>query len=137
MIHRLAIVVALVGVVVVAAAFTTARITLFEVEKEANDLVVTWQAEEEDGVREYELSRRTPYSNDQYVQIKSMPAHGPRKLYRYRDDQVYKNSSEMVDYRLDIVYADGSREIGVRTASINYTSTAVRRTWGSIKAMFQ
>ena len=114
-----------------------ARVTLFEVQKDGSDLVISWQSEQEDGVREYELQRRTPYSNDQFVRIKTVPAHGPGKLYRYRDDQVYKNAADMVDYRLDVVLTDGSREIGVRTYSINYTSTAVRRTWGSIKAMFQ
>src|SRR5690606_37615349 len=104
------------------------RVTVFEVQREGNDLVITWQADAEEGVREYDLHRRTPYSNDQYVKIKSLPAHGAGKLYRYRDDQVYKNAADMVDYRLDVVYQDGSREVGVRTYSINYTSTAVRRT---------
>lgn len=137
MIQRIAIIVAAVGCMTVLAAFTSARITLFEVQREANDLIITWQAEEEDGVREYELNRLTPYSNNTWTRIKSMPAHGAGKLYRHRDDQVYKNASEMVDYRLDVVYQDGTRTVGVRTASINYTSTAVRRTWGSIKAMFQ
>lgn len=113
------------------------RVTVFEVQKEGNDLVVTWQAELEDGVREYDLRRHTPYSNGEFVLIESVQAHGVGKLYRYRDDQVYKNAADMVDYRLDVVYEDGSREIGVKTHSINYTSTAVRRTWGSIKAMFQ
>ena len=114
-----------------------ARVTVFEVQKEGSDLVVSWQSDLENDVREYDLLRRTPYSNDQFVRIKTMPAHGAGKLYRYRDDQVYKNAADMIDYRLDVVFSDGSREIGVRSESINYTSTAVRRTWGSIKAMFQ
>ena len=117
--------------------FAGARITVFEVQKEESDLVVTWQAEVEDGVRAYELQRRTPYTNGQFVRIQSVSAHGAGKPYRYRDDQVYKSAADMVDYRLDVVYDDGSREVGVKTTSINYTPTAVRRTWGSLKAMFK
>lgn len=114
-----------------------ARVTVFEVQREGNDLVVIWQSELEDGVREYELRRQTPYSDGGYVLIKAVQAHGVGKQYRYRDDQVYKNTADMIAYRLDVVYQDGSREVGVKDFSINYTPTAVRRTWGSIKAMFQ
>lgn len=114
-----------------------AQVTLFEIQREGNDLVVIWQAELEDGVRQYELNRLTPYSDGGFVMIKSVPAHGVGKQYRYRDNQVYKNAADQVAYRLDVVFQDGSRTVGVKLESVNYTPTAVRRTWGSIKAMFQ
>ena len=119
-----------------AALFAGTRVTRFDVQREGNNLVISWQSDVENDVREYELHRRTPNSSD-FRRIKTVAAHGSGKLYRYIDDQVYKNAADMVDYRLDVVYQDGSKEIGVRSYSINYTSTAVRRTWGSIKAMFQ
>lgn len=107
----------------------------FGVTKQGNNLVISWVSEFEDGVREFELHRRTPNSSD-YRRITTIAAHGPGKRYSYTDDQVYKNAADMVDYQLVVVYQNGSKEV-VSTVSINYTSTAVRRTWGSIKAMFQ
>lgn len=109
----------------------------FKVEKTNSDLKITWQAEQETGVRQYELFRRSSNSNNQYVKIqKSFPAQGIGRTYTYVDDQVYKNNSQQIGYRLEVVYDNGVRQI-LRTESVDYTSTAVRRTWGSIKAMFQ
>ena len=90
----------------------------------------------EDGVARYDLQRRSRFSNDQFVDVTSIVSHGTGKSYRFIDDQVYKSASEQVDYRLEVVYDNGVREqLGIR--SVNYTPTAIRRTWGSIKAMFQ
>jgi hypothetical protein len=35
-----------------------------------------------------------------------------------------------------VVYSNGLREV-LASKSLNYTSTPLRRSWGSIKAMFQ
>lgn len=108
----------------------------FKVEEQENDLVVTWQTTQESEVREYELQRMTRFTNNQFVKVQAIEPHGPNKPYVYRDDQVFKASSEQVDYRLEVIYEDGVREQLARE-QVNYTSTAIRRTWGSIKAMFQ
>ena len=111
-----------------------AQVTTFVVEKSGSDIVVSWTAESEDGLREYVLFRKTPFTTD-WVQVQQFNAHGPGKPYRYRDTEVYKNAADMIDYRLDLVFSDGSRQ--QKFEQVEYTSTAVRRTWGSIKAMFQ
>ncbi len=112
------------------------KLEYFDVKPEGRDFAIKWQMEVEDEVRIYELTRRTPYSNNQFVAVQTFSAHGVGVPYEFRDDQVYKSASEQLDYRLVAVYENGLREV-VITLSMNYTSTAVRRTWGSIKAMFQ
>ena len=114
----------------------TVRIDFFRVGEMGNNLVVEWQTQVEEGVKEYELLRMTRFTNNQFVRVKSIPPHGTDKSYIYRDDQVFKSSGELVDYRLEVVYTDGARE-QLASEQVNYTSTAIRRTWGSIKAMFQ
>ncbi|MFT4604611.1 MAG: hypothetical protein ACI9W4_001344 [Rhodothermales bacterium] len=113
-----------------------AKLEYFEIVPDGRDFVVKWQMETEDEVREYELTRRTPYSNQQFVKVQGLVAHGTGVPYEFRDDQVYKSASDQLDYRLEVIYQNGLREV-VLTQSVNYTSTAKRRTWGSIKAMFQ
>lgn len=108
----------------------------FEIRAEGADFVVTWSTELEEDVREFEIQRRTPSSNDQFVKVHGIPGHGPQKAYSFRDTQVFKSGSDKLDYRLEVVYTSGIREV-LRSQSLNYTSTATRRTWGSLKAMFQ
>lgn len=112
------------------------RLSSFDVSPDGRSFAITWQTEAEEEVREFEIMRRTPYSNDQFVRVHALKAHGVGRPYAYRDDQVYKSAADQVDYRLEAVYANGMREVVV-SKSLNYTTTAIRRTWGSIKAMFQ
>ncbi|MDA1028301.1 MAG: hypothetical protein O3B41_04510 [Bacteroidetes bacterium] len=112
------------------------RIVSFSLQAEGRDFVISWQSEIEEDVRQFEIMRRTPFSNEQFVRVFEAPAHGVNKLYGFRDSQVFKSGSDKVDYQLEAVYSNGVREI-VKTQSMNYTTTAVRRTWGSLKAMFQ
>lgn len=113
----------------------TVQLSYFDVEAREADFLVAWQTEVEEEVRAYELFRKTSY-NDEYMLVQAFDAHGSDKVYEFVDDQVYKSASEEVDYRLDAIFANGLRQqLGHR--SVNYTPTYVRRTWGSIKAMFQ
>lgn len=113
------------------------ELAFFNVAVEGNDLVVTWQANREEGVRQYELRRRTPASKGQYVRIDPPIApQGVGKLYRYVDRQVYKQPADEVAYQLWVIFTDGTAQ-QLAEQAVNYTPTAVRRTWGSIKAMFQ
>ena len=113
------------------------QLEFFQVENQSQEFVITWKSLIEEDVRVFELTHRTALSSgEQFVTVFAPEAHGTDKVYTYRDNQVYKSGSEKVDYQLWAVYTSGVREV-VATKSVNYTSTAVRRTWGSLKAMFQ
>ena len=112
------------------------RLSQFAIDELGGDFTISWQTEVEEQVHAFELLRRTPNSNDEFVLVQSVDAHGVNKPYRFTDRQVYKAGSDKLDYRLDVVYSDGVRET-LKSQSLNYASTAVRRTWGSLKAMFQ
>lgn len=132
---RISILIALV-LMLTAANMASVKLSYFEVNREQNNFVVTWLAELEEDVRSYELYRKTAYVQD-FARIAEInQPHGAGKEYIYKDDQVYKVGSELVDYRLEVVFTDGSRQT-LAQRNVNYTPTAVRRTWGSIKAMFQ
>jgi redox-regulated HSP33 family molecular chaperone len=113
----------------------TVKLSYFEVAREGNNFLITWKAETEQEVRSYELFRKTSYAAD-FASVQVLNAHGIGKEYQFKDDQVYKAASEQVDYRLEAVFTNGVRQ-NVAERKVNYTPTAIRRTWGSIKAMFQ
>lgn len=111
------------------------ELAFFRVERDGNDFAVSWQADVEGDVREYELYRKASYS-DVFSKVYVVEAQGAGTVYRFNDDQVYKAVSEEVEYRLDVVLNSGERQ-NVSGQRLSYTPTAIRRTWGSIKAMFQ
>ncbi|HEY5565178.1 MAG TPA: hypothetical protein VIL33_06280 [Rhodothermia bacterium] len=106
----------------------------FDARTEGNDIVVSWQASVETDVSEYVLERKTQF-DAQFVEMARFQPRGANQLYNYRDERVFKVQSETVSYRLRIVDSDNSFVV-TDAITIDYTPTAVRRTWGSIKAMF-
>ena len=106
-----------------------------KVEKVQNRVTLTWQAETEQEVAAYEIQRKTPTSMG-HVLLHTLPAHGPGKAYTYTDADLYKEVSALADYQLVAVYRNGSRQ-AIFNVQVNYTTTGLRRTWGSLKAMFQ
>lgn len=113
----------------------TVRLAYFKADPQDNNFALAWKADMENDVRVYELYRKTSYTGT-FVKVHEILGHGVGKEYKYLDTQVYKSTSEEVDYRLDVVYTNGLRQ-QLAEKRLNYTPTAVRRTWGSIKAMFQ
>jgi hypothetical protein len=109
----------------------------FRVSEADGVVLVQWKSLEETALVRYEVRRRARNSmNNQFEVVARVTPHGPNKPYEFRDTQVYKSGSEEVTYRLEAVRTNGQHlDLGER--SLSYSPTAVRRTWGSIKAMFQ
>ncbi len=116
-----------------------AKLLSQKVEKVQNRVAVTWEMEVEVGVKRYELRRRTSAS-PAFVLLATISPQGPSRPYQYVDAELYKDASQMADYELTAVLTVANQS-EVRqtlfTAQVNYTSTGLRRTWGSLKAMFQ
>lgn len=116
--------------------FSDVRLKEYSLERQGNDIVLRWEAEVEVDVDLYVVQRSTSASRGLFVDVRKISAQGAGRPYEFHDDQLYKDNSEMVSYRIVAVFKDGASYV-FADKSIDYTSTAVRRTWGSIKAMFQ
>lgn len=125
----------LTGILLIASVSLDVRLRYFNAEYSGAAMVVIWEAEAEPGVRTYELHRKTEQS-EQFQLLVELQAHGANTPYTVRDEQVYKSPMAMVDYRLEAVLTNGLRQ-RVAERKVNYTPTAIPRSWGSIKAMFQ
>ena len=111
------------------------RLRYFDVEREDNAIVLKWETEVENGARTFELFRKTSQAVE-FTLVGSSEAHGVNRPYAYTDTQVYKSPEELIDYKLEVVFNSGLRQV-LAERKFNYTPTALRRSWGSIKAMFQ
>ena len=125
----------LAAICLVASSFLVVRLRYFNTEYDAGVITVTWETESESDVKMYELYRRSGQS-DEFSKIAELSVHGINVPYIVRDDKVYKTSSAIVDYRLEVVLTNGLRQ-RIAERKVNYTPTAIPRSWGSIKAMFQ
>jgi len=119
----------------VASSFSAVRLRYFDAEYDTGVITITWEAEMESEVKIYELYRKTAAANE-FSQIAEVSVRGVNVPYAVRDDKVYKSTQATVDYRLEVVLTNGLRQ-QVAERKVNYTPTAIPRSWGSIKAMFQ
>lgn len=128
--------------VVLLMAATTAYQLEFRVQEgvNLNEIVATWKLSDMSSVTEFELERKMNSSNwvtIHKLQITDAIIASGKKEFQYTDTDVYKNAEThaIAEYKLRVKHRDNTtREI---TAQVQYTTSAVRRTWGSIKSMFQ
>ena len=129
----------LVGMVVLLAGASmwsaTVQLRYFRVQEEGDTFAITWKADQQEGVEAFVLLHKTPYSGGAYKQIRTVDDPVVGQEYRHVDTELYKAASEQVSYRLEAHFSGGGKEVWDQT--VDYQPTAVRRTWGSIKAMFQ
>lgn len=106
-----------------------------------NAIVVKWSTVDETGVQTFEVwrssqPRTSPNSTLQFVRVKEMPAKGYSSSYEYTDNEAFKTSGGFYTYKIRIIYVQGppseSQEV-----SVSGPTSAAKRTWGSIKAMFR
>lgn len=132
---RLASTIAFLLVFLVGVALASVVFSRFDARTEGNDIVVSWETSVETDIREYVLERRTIFDT-QFLEMARLEAHGSNSPYTYRDERVFKVQAEQVSYRLRMIDDNGSFAGVTDPITVDYTPTAVRRTWGSIKAMF-
>lgn len=93
-----------------------------------------WNSNKETGIVGYEVFRKKA-SEFGYSRLATINASG-QNAYIFMDENLYKGdgAAESVSYRLTVKLAEGNENY---YASIDYTPTAVQRSWGSIKSMFK
>jgi hypothetical protein len=118
----------------VSVAFGGAILNYFEVKSQGDNVQVEWQTGTESNINHYSIQRRTPQTS--FVEIATLQPKGSNSLYTYVDQSIYKTNDVIFIYQLKIVDSDMQATYSVeRSASPNISG--IKRTWGSIKAMFR
>lgn len=101
------------------------------------NIVVRWSSESEIDVVGYRVERRAGPEGSAFILLTS-PQIAPRgdgAFYEFLDNAAYRVMDNIYVYRITAVIP------GNRSASyyvtVNHRVSSVRRTWGSIKAMFR
>lgn len=111
-----------------------AFIEYFHARTEGENVKLEWKTGDETNLRNFILERRTQQSP--YIDLTTLNPKGSNSFYSYVDESVYKSSDYVFTYRLRIV--DNDQKISYSSeVSVSPSISGVKRTWGSIKAMFR
>ena len=99
------------------------------------NVVVEWVTEDEANVARFEIERRIG-TDGNFVLIASLDSRGP-STYQFVDYSAFKKTTTVYQYRIKIVFVDNTSAMYVGPVTVTHTVSGVRRTWGSIKAMFR
>lgn len=127
--------------VVIAAVFSGtlmayAYLSVFQGRSDGNNITIEWRTTQEVNVKNFVLERRAVNSTS-YTALKTFNPQGDNSYYTYTDENAYKTDGRVYIYRLAIVDQDGSVNHSNDISISHEALSGVKRTWGSIKAMFR
>jgi len=120
---------------VVTAIYAGAFLEYFHGRSEGEDIRLEWKTGEESNLQNFAIERKTPQSS--FAEIITIQPKGSNSFYSYLDKSAYKPTSSMIFvYRLKIV--DNNNQVSHSAEiTVSHNVSGVKRTWGSIKAMFR
>lgn len=102
---------------------------------DGNNVTVQWGSTDESMVKEFEVERRSGTSNS-FLSIGVVAKKGSNSYYEYIDRTAFKTTGTIYQYRIKTVLTNGSVEYSA-IITVSHNVSSVKRTWGSLKAMFR
>lgn len=128
-------------------AMTSVQLTHFSVlpnpsnEAEVN---LEWSVDDLSKVSKFEIYRKIPSRGNNYdpiyeLTVTSNIRQNPPSRFNHRDNTLYKAATvaDEAYYILRVIDMRGTTIYESSEERVQYTTSATRRTWGSIKSMFQ
>jgi hypothetical protein len=104
---------------------------------DGENIMVEWKTGEETNVKQFEVERSNGGTNS-FMVVGSVDPKGSNSYYVYTDKSAYKPVGSVYAYRIKIVDKDPNVVPSYSNAvSVSHSVSSVKRTWGSIKAMFR
>jgi len=119
---------------VATAVFAGTFLEYFQGRSDGEDIRLEWKTQEEVNLQHFKIERKTPQSS--FVDITTIQPKGSNSYYTYLDQSAYKPNNLIFIYRLKIVDTNGQVSYS-NEVSVSHSVSGVKRTWGSIKAMFR
>src|ERR1035438_4850770 len=118
----------------VSVAFAGAYLDYFQAKSEGDNVQVEWKTGDETNVNHYSIQRKTPHFS--YVEIATVQPNGSNSIYSFIDQSIYKTNDIIFIYQLKII--DNNMQTSFSSeVSVSPNISGIKRTWGSIKAMFR
>ena len=102
---------------------------------DGNNVTIQWGTSEEVLLSEFVVERQAG-SEGGFVLIGSVKPKGNNSFYEFVDQSAFKTIASVYQYRIKIVFQDGGYTYS-KTVTVSHNVSSVKRTWGSLKAMFR
>lgn len=121
--------------ILIASVYAGAFIQSITARSDGENIIVEWKTGEESStLSRFVVERKTP--NNGFVEIGTVTPKGSNSFYTFVDNNIFKGNDYIFTYRLKIV--DNNSQVSYSTeVSVSHSISGVKRTWGSIKAMFR
>jgi hypothetical protein len=107
----------------------------FQASSNGVNVTIHWITDQEPSVARFEVQRRSG-TDGAFTTIGTLDPKGP-SLYEFVDNTAFRKVTTLYQYRIVVVFNNGSAPVVSTAISVSHTVSGVRRTWGSIKAMFR
>jgi len=125
----------LIVLVFVTLLYCGATILSFDVKSDNDNVVIEWETQNEVNLKEFRIMRKAV--NSDFEQIASMPAKGSGK-YKYIDKTAYKTTDRHYTYKVILIDNAGNEDGYTEEKGVLHNKVSnIKRTWGSIKALFR
>ena len=118
-----------------ALAGATIRDGSLQARSDGNDVTIQWGTTEESMMQEFVIERQASGQSDWNALDPVIAPKGNNSSYEFVDQTAFKTNASVYQYRIRIVAQDGTTYSKIMVVSHNVSS--VKRTWGSLKAMFR
>lgn len=119
----------------IATIYAGAFIQSITARSDGENIILEWKTgEESPSLSKFVVERKTP--NNSFIEIGTVNPKGSNSFYSYIDNNIFKGNDYIFTYRLKIV-SSNSQITYSSEVSVSHSISGVKRTWGSIKAMFR
>jgi len=115
-------------------AFAGAFFEFFQAKSYGDGVKLEWKTGEESNIHSFEVERKTLQSG--YITIATIAPKGSNSYYSFIDENAYKPNDVVFIYRIKIVNTDNSASYS-KELTVSHSVSGIKKTWGSIKAMFR
>ncbi|MCF8260990.1 MAG: hypothetical protein K9J12_09465 [Melioribacteraceae bacterium] len=109
-------------------------LSFFHARSDGSNIILEWQTSQEEAIKEFVVERSA--SDNPFVEVDEIVPKGNDSFYSFTDKSAYKTADVLYTYRLKIVDMDNSISYSSEI-SVAHNVSSVKRTWGSIKALFR
>ena len=117
-------------------AISGAFLDFFNGRSDGDNIVLEWKTRSESNLLRYEIQRKAGQNGD-FVSLATVTPKGSNSQYTFIDRSAYKDTESMYVYRLKIVESSSGPSSYSNEITVSHSVSSVKRTWGSIKAMFR
>ncbi|MDI6779527.1 MAG: hypothetical protein QME25_04950, partial [Bacteroidota bacterium] len=102
---------------------------------DGTNIILRWNTYDETNVDKFFIERRAGTSGT-FIKIATINPKGP-SFYEYIDQTAFKSTASIYQYQIKIKFTSGIADQDVGPITVSHSVNSVKRTWGSIKAMFR